>query len=143
MFLETCRGYADACMQWIAGVRYVFNGQEGVAMEPFSRFHTEKLTEEGLQEIVNRCAQNTMLITSASNGEDTIITHLGPFLLRFMSRLASKLGQETASKAFEASKAENFAAHFDDNIPHPPEPMSYQHNKNKESILPQNPTQPK
>ena len=112
-------------------------------MEDLRRADTEALTEKKLQEMMDKYAQNTMLITSASNGEDTIITHLGPFLLRFMSRLASKLGQETASKAFEASKAENFAAHFDDNIPHPPEPMSYQHNKNKESILPQNPTQPK
>ena len=92
---------------------------------------------------MDRCAENTMLITSASNGEDTVLTHLGPFLRRYMIRLATTLGQETASEAFKAAKEEDIKAHRDDKIPDPPKPMSYQHNRNKNSTLPQNITQPK
>ena len=91
---------------------------------------------------MDRYAENTMLITSASNGEATTITHLGPFLLRYMIRLATTLGQETAFEAFKAAKEEDIKAHRDDKNHHPPIPMSYQHNSNKDSILPQNMTQP-
>ena len=96
---------------------------------------------------MDRYTQNTMLITSHNNGEITYVTHLGPFLRRFKKRLAKEdatmLGQETAYEAFKASKEEDFEAHRNDKKFGPAEHMSYQHYRNKDSILPQNLTQPK
>ena len=116
--------------------RYVFDGQV-TRIGGFTRADPVEFTEEELQKMMDRCAENTMLITSAINGELTNVTHLGPFLRRFEGRLAAELGQETASEVFERSATEELIEQLKDEN-EPSNPQAYENTKCKEMILPRN-----